>query len=243
MKKNLRIIAAAIALASSGTAHAALIYDYELNGSLANALGGANIVTEGGTLGPTGYSFAANQGLSIANASITNVYTIDIGFSFQTLSGYQKIIDFKDLASDAGLYTLNTSLSYFPNTSSPGLFTPNTIVAVRLSRNAAGLVQGYVNGALAISFDDSVNAPSNTAIFNPAVMRFFHDDNPTGQREAAAGFVDYIRVYDVANAVVGGAVPEPASWLTMIFGFGATGAALRRRRSPARAGRASLISS
>ena len=36
-------------------------------------------------------------------------------------------------------------------------------------------------------------------------------------------------------AAVTGAVPEPASWLTMILGFGVIGWAVRRRRLPARA--------
>ena len=220
------IPAALLSLAMTGTAQASLVYDYELNGDLTNSSGGANIVTEGGTLGATGYTFAANQGLAIANAAITGVYTIDLRFSFTQQSGYQKIVDFQNLTTDSGLYTLGTALNFFPVNSSTGLFSPNVSTDVRFTRNASGLAEAFVNGASVFTFNDT----TNLAVFNPGVMRFFHDDNATGQREASAGFVDYIRVYDTANATPGG-VPEPATWAMMIVGFGVAGSAMRRRKS------------
>lgn len=36
--------------------------------------------------------------------------------------------------------------------------------------------------------------------------------------------------FELINATLGGGVPEPATWISMIFGFGMLGAALRRRR-------------
>ena len=37
---------------------------------------------------------------------------------------------------------------------------------------------------------------------------------------------------DVRQVVVSGAVPEPATWLLMILGFGLIGGSMRRRRDP-----------
>ena len=81
-----------------------------------------------------------------------------------------------------------------------------------------------------ISFSDS----SNLATIN-SELHFFRDDFATGQFEAAPGFVDYIRVYDTALTAAevaglgNGTVPEPASWIMLIAGFGLIGAAMRRR--------------
>ncbi|WP_241491904.1 PEPxxWA-CTERM sorting domain-containing protein [Sphingomonas endophytica] len=44
------------------------------------------------------------------------------------------------------------------------------------------------------------------------------------------GRIDSFKLGGLSATTVGGAVPEPATWLTMILGFGVVGAALRRRR-------------
>ena len=46
---------------------ASVAHIYELNGSLADSLGGPALSAAGGTLNATNYSFAANQGLSLQN--------------------------------------------------------------------------------------------------------------------------------------------------------------------------------
>jgi hypothetical protein len=51
----------------------------------------------------------------------------------------------------------------------------------------------------------------------------------TGGSEGLSKFFAFDNV--VLGAAVSGAVPEPAAWLLMILGFGAAGAALRRRHA------------
>lgn len=231
------VLAAFAALAISPAANSALIADFELNGSLANSAGTTALLVNnaGGTLGSTGITFLANSGPTITGLTPTSVYTIDMQFRLDAVTGYRKLVDFSSLASDSGFYNLNGQFSIYPlgNTNgTPTPFAADTDVRLTLSRNAAGDVAGYINDTLLFGASDPNNL-SATAILG--ALNFFIDDTATGQREASSGFVDYIRIYDTAitpsQATPAGAVPEPASWAMMMVGFGVVGAAMRRRKA------------
>jgi hypothetical protein len=51
--------------ACAAPASAALVADFQLNGTLADSLGGPDITNNGGTLGATGITFGVNQGSSL----------------------------------------------------------------------------------------------------------------------------------------------------------------------------------
>ncbi len=226
----------ALFAAAAAPASAVLVHDFQLNGSLSDAFGGPDIVNNGGTLGATGITFGANQGPTLGGFANTGVYSVALSFSHDVSNGYRKILDFKTRTSDNGLYNLNQNLNFYPITTSP---TPNfadgVLASVVLTRDASGLTTGYVNGVQYIQFVDS----NNLAVIDTE-LNFLRDDFATGEREAAAGFLDSICVYDTAltGAEVAaqtcsgsgvGAVPEPATWALMIAGFGFVGTALRRR--------------
>ena len=245
-----KIAAFAVLAGSIGAAHGAAIltHDYELNGSLSDALGGPSLVSFGGTLGGTGYTFGANQGLSLSNgfANAGN-YSIEMGFSFDTTGGFRKILDFKNRTSDNGLYNLTHNLNFFPITTGVGgQITDTTFVTVILTRDSGSTVAvGYVNGAQQISFTDT----TSLAVFDAAsnIAQFFRDDFATGQGEASSGFVDFIRVYDgaltgnqasclqgsnplacnIPGAVGNQSVPEPGS--LALLGLGLLGFFARKR--------------
>lgn len=233
--KTLFAIATVASALVSMSAQAALIGDYQLNGSLADAGAGPSLTNNGGTLGATGITFGANQGPTLGGFSNFGVYTIQMAFSFDAANGYRKILDFKSRASDNGFYNLSQMLNFYPVvTSATNQFSTGVIANVVLTRDAAGLTTGYVNGTQQIQFTDS----SNLAVFTSEI-NFLRDDFATGEREASSGFLDFIRIYDTAlsaREVAGlpggtpGTVPEPASWALMIAGFGLVGVGLRRSR-------------
>ena len=126
-----------------------LTHDYNLTGSLNDLVGSIALTSDGGSVTAAGYTFGVDQGLNVSSAlSDTGNYSILMDFSFQDLNGYRKILDYKDLASDNGVYNLNTDLNYFNFSFGPGgSFTANTLARVIITRDStSGVVTGYVDG-------------------------------------------------------------------------------------------------
>jgi hypothetical protein len=235
MKTALLALLSGLLMTASG---ATLTHNYVLSNSLSDTLGGPSLVADGGTQSATGYSFGANQGLNLSSAlSNSGDYSILMDFSFTDLAGFRKILDFQDRTSDNGLYNLTAALEFFPVAAGSAVFSPNVLARVVLTRDAGTTkVTGYVNGAPQLSFNDSTPLAVFSATNN--IIRFFEDDNVTGQREASAGLATEIQIYNGALtddqvARLGGpgtgpsGVPEPAA-LTLV-GFGLLSLGLVRR--------------
>lgn len=229
---------------SPSSTEGALIHQYRLDGSLADDLGGPSLVSLGGSIGPTSYAFGPNQGLALSNAGITTNYTIEMNFRFSDLLGYRRILDFKNLSADSGLYTLNTALNFYPiGSGASGTFAPDQNANVVITRDGStNQVMAYVNGALHLSFSDGSSLATFTGPNN--IMHFFRDDNAVGG-EATSGVAEWLRIWDnvLSQEQIGrlgapqppqGQVPEPST-LVVFSGFSALGWGLtwfRRRRAP-----------
>ena len=237
-------ISATIMFAGVASIAGADTFTYTLDNTLAEANGGPPLVSYGGTLGNTGYTFGVQQGLSLSGTGIFDVYSIDIHFYFNDVSasfdGYQRILDFKNRASDSGLYDLSGSLQLFattgsgdPHAGSAGhVFTNGTMADLLVTRDANGLFSAYVNGNLAFSVMDMDGATSFSGPNN--IMYFFIDDLQTlinFPPEAGSGFVDFIQVTTPAAPVPG---PVAGAGLPgLIFAGGSLLGWWRRRQKSA----------
>ncbi len=237
-----------LSVSISSAQAATLTHQYGLNNTLTDSFGGPSLVANGGTLvAGGGYSFAANQGPSLSNAISQNDYSILLDFSLATSSatdGYKKIIDFKNLTVDSGAYTFQGKLAFF-NTGLSGstVVGNNNPVRVVLTRNGStGQTTGYLNGVQQLTFTDSTNLATFTASNN--IINFFQDDAATGGREASAGFLNNVAIYNgalsasevaglggfgttIPGTPTGTAVPEPFTIIGTLVGGTA---ALRMRK-------------
>src|SRR5262249_26221880 len=110
---------------------------YELNGSYADDLGGPPITPAGGTLGPTGYTFAEGQGPSLSGAVNPTTYSIEMLFRIDDTSGFRKLLDFKDRTLDEGLYDQSGALRFYPDSGPSGVFTAGRLHHLVVTRDGA----------------------------------------------------------------------------------------------------------
>lgn len=227
MNKGFFAAVAATALLVASAASATVVGDFQLNGSTANGAGGGVTLTDNsaGGLGATGITFDANQGPTVTGLGVLDVYTIETNFKFDNVNGYRKVTDFYDRVSDNGFYVHDGRFNFYPVNTGAGLFSAGDSITAVLTRDASKLVTVYLDGVSQFNFtDDTDLAKINNT------LHFFRDDFATSQGEASAGFVNYIRISDTADAPTS-AAPEPAAWALMIGGFGAAGVMIRRRRA------------
>ena len=146
-----------------------------------------------GELGPTGFTFSAGQGLQLSGGSFDrSSYDIEISFSMSEVTGFRKVIDFKNRSSDFGLYIFNGGLIFFGGVSGPfGVFGADELINLRITRDSGtNTVTAFLNGQESLSFEDT----AMNGVFDPSEAFFFLDDSRTSGFEASGGFVDFIRI-------------------------------------------------
>ena len=225
-------------LAVSHAAHGGtVIGNYDLaGGTYANslsgpgALGALSPVFTSGSLGfvtsgtNPGWSWsgagAPGTGLTLSGLPANDIgstfgsYSIGIQFSLGQVTGYRRLIQFKD--TDVGQYVFDGAFRFYDNGNNPlgGSITANTTVDFVLTRTVTGSVNGYVNGSSVpvLSFVDGNDARTDTN----RTLQFFRDN--TGSSDfSTSGNVSLLRIWngplaatEIPHAMTA-VVPEPSA--------------------------------
>lgn len=178
----------------------------------------------------TVYNFNGGAGLVAQTNGVISPNTYSVVF-YATLapigsSDIAKLLDFKNLTSDAGVYNVaNIPTFYNATTQVANGTTPfpidGSFAQFVLTRNATNTVSVYLNGALEFSFLDSgslavIDDPSSTNEF----LHLFFDDNQNTivtnglNLEDANGSIARLRLYDgaltTAEVSALDTIPEPS---------------------------------
>ena len=183
--------------------------DYLFQGTFTSAVAGAPPLSPLGSVGflpgsVDGVShsvlqFSRNDGFGLAPASGLfrgGSYTIVILFSFDEVSGWRRIVDFKNAMSDTGLYSLNGALNFYNvalGASAP--IVPGNYVQVVLTRDFSQTVVGYIDGVSQFTFADTSQFAMTDGT---SLLRFFRDEDPVAPNEASSGSIARLRIYDGA---------------------------------------------
>ena len=156
-------------LFSNQIINAALLADYvfenNLNGNITGApdieyLGVSSIfetgMIQGLSVKALGIDLDTGLKLDISNWSICDEYTLVIHGLVDDLIGYKKLIDFRNLSGDIGIYNNDGTLVYVNGHSAPtvGIFE-GTYFQLVVTRDSNDLVTAYIDGELQFSFTDN----------------------------------------------------------------------------------------
>ena len=222
---SLRNFAPLLFLLAATDAAAVLRADYQFQGVLTSSVAGAPALANiggGNTFvgdsvnggNATVLAFPAGGGVSLPGLTTIapgGTYSVAMLVRLADVSGYRKYLDFKNRTSDNGVYVLDGNLNFYNfATGASAPIANNAWRTIVITRDAAGQVAGYVNGAPALGFADG----SGAGVVDAAnVLNFFFDDAVTST-EQSAGAVARIQVYDnalSATEVAGlGLGPAPA---------------------------------
>ncbi len=136
------------------------------------------------------YVFNSNQGFSVDPSDIlSDVYTIEMVLQLSEVESYARILDFKGLSTDVGVYARHSTVVYYQvANSNVRILRPNDWFHLTLTRTSNNAFSAYINGILAYQFKDNNNL---TRITRPLI--FFDDDGT----ESHAGKLGALNFFDV----------------------------------------------
>lgn len=169
-----------------------LVRDYRMERGLRDLSGhGPELEPLGGQVLNGLYQFASGQGLHASDLGVTDHYSIELIVRYMGGSNYQKVIDFRNLQRDIGLYYYQGRLDFY-QMANGGAPQPGIDHRIRLERNrATRIVRGFQDDRLIFSFLDL----DDEAVFENGAATFFVDDKSTSGSEQGPGALTSILVW------------------------------------------------
>ena len=208
----LSLIVSGVLLASASPASAAakLKADYRFEGSLKSSVGSVTgLVREG----PAGqflikrvkgskegvWKWPQGTGLRLDGAHLAvgpgkGTYSFVMLVRLDAVDGYRKLIHFKDLSDDNGIYVDDGTLYAYDLDYSAVVVQPLVWYQIVVTRSATNSVRTYVDGTRVLRVAD----PTGTQVLGPDdFLRFLLDDEGTMDEETG-GMIARLRIYNDA---------------------------------------------
>ncbi len=215
------ILVCSLAFSATTMAQATLISQFDFDGNLNDDFGNSvateynsvNTSYSSGSLYWEADSLGSGGGLlvEVPDAGFTeNHYSIAIEFQYSEVFGYRKILDFRELLIDEGVYVDESLRLYFQGLPGSTTLLPDTNTIILITRDSA-----TDSTELFIVYPDSLSLQSalndNVAEFvanlsgSDRILHFFHDDSLTTSEFSQTGMVAQIRIWngiaDLADVV------------------------------------------
>ncbi len=190
------------------SAQPAILADYVFAENLSGNLAGAPAIEYLGNI--PSYVTGSIQGLSVdaltieagtglkldlSQWTVCDEYTLVIHGVLEFTNGYRKLIDFRDLLEDSGLYNRNGVLEYVVGqVGSSVSMMPSQYFQLVMTRDSAHTVNLYIDGKSEFSFNDT---GLGTSMCFSNQFHFYVDDGQTSS-EDPQGAVARITLYDHA---------------------------------------------
>jgi len=196
-----------LAGASPASAAAKLKADFRFQGSLKSSVGSARLVREGSAgqflikrvkgskEGVWKWPEGTGLRLDGAHAAVgpgKGTYTFVMLVRLDAVDGYRKLIHFKDLSDDDGIYVDDGTLYAYDLDYSDVVVEPLVWYQIVVTRNATDGVRIYVDGTRVLRTAD----PTGTQVLGPDdFLRFLRDDEGT-MTEESGGMIARLRIYN-----------------------------------------------
>lgn len=206
------------------------VADYDLSVGLGDVNGNGAALTKVGAVDSTpvtvqvygvdreALSVPVGAGLRLETDALLplDAYSIAIWVRQESVTGYAKLVDTRNLTTDLGLYSVSTDLRYFSaGVATTGSFTAGAFHQVVVTRTSQGAYSGYINGAPQFSFIDSADDQA-TAISADRVLHFLRDDNQTANSEEGDFVLLRVQLFDSALSPADVRAIDPS----FVFGSG-----------------------
>jgi hypothetical protein len=207
MKTSAHIGLLFASVAAGSASAATLIADYQFHGSFVSAVAGApdlvpinmvsftTAVINGHTTDVAAFTQRSGFQMGAPAGISTGGYSVIMQVALDETGGYRKLIDYLDLMQDSGFYNLTGVLDFYPVAAGTMVTIPaGAFVQVAMTRDATGVVTGYVDGVQQFSFADSMGY----TVLASNAFNLFVDDVHTAGNESSAGRVARVRLFSGA---------------------------------------------